>query len=140
MKRLIVLAFAVILLASCNKQREVYIECEVISNTDVTYFQSMGLVLCEMGEQCLTNMVMPAPPPISVGTSCESEAYLVEKGQNFTCNISLQCCSDSSAATLICNNPFEIAQSVYVNGNLEDTRIITEADYVSGYYINYIVY
>ena len=38
----------------------------------------MGLVLCEMREQCLTNMVMPAPPPISVGTSCESEVYLVE--------------------------------------------------------------
>ena len=138
MKRLLVFVFALTLLGSCNQQRELYIECEVVSSTDITYVQSTLPVLCTIGERCLTYMGMPAPPPISVGNSCESDIISVEKGQNIQCMISIECCSNT--INTFCSTPFEIAHRIYINGNLEHTTILNETTVENNHMsFNYIV-
>ena len=137
MKKLLGFVFAMTLLGSCSQQRELYIEVEVLSNTDVNLVNSTLPGYCRIGEQVF--FALPAPPPISVGTTCQSDIIAVGKGGNMLCMIGIQCSYDTTMNTF-CSTPFEIAHRIYINGNLEHTTILSETTVENNYMsFNYIV-
>ena len=128
MKKLLVFVFAVVLLGSCSKERNVHFEYVFVSNADVNWFS------CDsddyyrynalMGNRYFTiNSVGGMPGPIPEGSSIQTTPEWEDKGENISLMLTAECDSVSSPDRLQCD--FEIAIGFFVDGNLQENRSFT---------------
>ena len=128
MKKLLVFVFAVVLLGSCSKERNVHFEYVFVSNADVNWFS------CDSDDYYRYNALMGnryfgidpvggIPGPIPVGSSFQTTTEREDKGENISLMLTAECDSVSSPDRLQCD--FEIAIGFFVDGNLQENRSFT---------------
>ena len=128
MKKLLVFVFAVVLLGSCSKERNVHFEYVFVSNADVNWFS------CDSDDYYRYNALMVnryfgidpfggIPGPIPEGSSFQTTTEREDKGENISLMLTAECDSVSSPDRLQCD--FEIAIGFFVDGNLQENRSFT---------------
>ena len=122
MKRLLVFVFAVVLLGSCSKTRNVHFEAVMISNTNIVYFsgQDQGIYGLGMGRSF-------GKTPISVGERCSSSTYSdAKKGDNISLSLIAFCDSTiTNGDTIQCD--FEMILGFFVDDVLTEERVISHS-------------
>ena len=143
MRRLLVFVFAVVLLGSCSKERNVHFEFIFVSNADVNWFS------CDSDDYYRYNALMGnryfgidavtgyIPGPIPEGSSLQTFNEIEDKGQNISLMLTAECDSVSSPDRLQCD--FEIAIGFFVDGNLQENRSFTNYDNVTQSRFDFIV-
>ena len=143
MRRLLVFVFAVVLLGSCSKERNVHFEFIFVSNADVNWFS------CDSDDYYKYNALMGdryfgidavtgyIPGPIPEGSSLQTFNEIEDKGQNISLMLTAECDSVSSPDRLQCD--FEIAIGFFVDGNLQENRSFTNYDNVTQSRFDFIV-
>ena len=128
MKKLLVFVFAVVLLGSCSKERNVHFEYVFVSNADVNWFS------CDSDDYYKYNALMGnryfgidpvggIPGPIPEGSSFQTTTEIENKGQNISLKLTAESDSATSPDRLQCD--FEIAIGFFVDGNLQENRSFT---------------
>ena len=117
MKKIIIALFCCVALIGCNnnQQRNCYAEYKLLSNPDscsIIWFHFVS-DLCSIDNSLNYN-------PVNVGTTCTSESFLLPKG-----TIIYSGCSSNASTTNTYTNIHQCEIKIFVNGNLEETRIST---------------
>ena len=127
MKRFFVFVFALVLLGSCSKTRNVHFEAVMISNTNINF-----LSFCGSSERvsCIYNSSLGGygtSEPISVGENCLISSsggydYEAKKKDRIPLEISAYCDYISYLDTTLCD--FEVAVGFFVDDVLvKDTTL-----------------
>ena len=109
MKRLLVFGLIIVLFGGCmqNQEREVYFKITILTNpTNATTLSFLGGAICTF-----TNTI-----PISVGSTCTGEIYLLAKGSNIS--VVAYGHNDYNNANEVIGWEVEF----YVDDDLEETR------------------
>ncbi len=110
MKKILFVLIVVLTFVGCSKpEREVYVECELLTNPDACtalIFTFQNSTVTE-GDNIT---------PVSAGFSWTSESFSLFKGSNATVNCSL---------FPYLSNSYQYEVKLYVDGNLEETRTAT---------------
>ena len=131
MKRLLVFVFAVALLGSCSKERNVHFEAVMISNTNIYFFYldgncytTSGLITMNMGE--------PHPQfndeiPIPVGEIYTTFPNLMAEKDDIICLAYNVFCDSTTTSTDTIQCDFEMLLGFFVDNVLIEERIISHS-------------
>ena len=124
MKKIFIALFVCsVALVGCNnnQERTCYAEFKLLTNPDACSYISFGF----FGDVCLQGDISSGVP-VPIGTTCTSESYLFAKGAN----ISAGCVASGSTTNTFTNN-HQCEIKLYVDGNLEETRISSGLTYIN---------
>ena len=131
MKKLLVFVFAVALLGSCSKERNVHFEAVMISNTNIYFFYLSGNCYTTSGLITM-NMVEPHPQfndeiPIPVGEIYTTFPNLIAEKDDIICLAYDVFCDSTTTSTDTIQCDFEMLLGFFVDNVLIEERIISHS-------------
>ena len=132
MKRLLVFAFPVVLLGSCNKRKTVHFEAMIMSNTNIVYFEThvthWDMEDYNVNSTYSMNSIDPFnESPISVGENYSSVRNRRAKKNDIIPLSLVAFCDSTTTSTDTIQCDFEMTLGFFVDEVLVEERIISHS-------------